>query len=80
MGRRISAVGTNLPGCCSLTSLLFLVAPTLMEQIKQLMLANGNVKDGFNSVGRKQIPAYPKGKEASFQFQEEEEGHCLTHD
>lgn len=58
---------------------LFLVALTLMEQIKQLRLANGNVKDGFNSVGRKQILAYAKGREASFQFPEEED-HCLTPD
>lgn len=66
------------PGWCSLISLLFLVAPTLMEQKKQLRLANGDVKDGFSSLGGEQIPAFPKECEAFLQFPKEEEQHCLT--
>jgi len=48
-----------------------------MEQKKQLRLANGDVKDGSRSVGREQIPAFPKEWEASFQSPKEE-NHCLT--
>lgn len=47
---------------------------------KQLRLANGNVKDKFRSVGREQIPAYPKEREASFLIPEEQQDHHLTPD
>lgn len=41
---------------------------------------NGNIKEEFSSMGREQVPAYPKERESSFQFPEEEDGPYLTPD
>lgn len=82
MGRKESICREHKPAHNGvvLVLLLFTVATILIDQKKQLRLTNGNIKEEFSSVGREQVLAYPKEKEASFLFPEEEDDHYLTPD